>query len=347
MVEVLIYRRKLRRSLDLSWKKIPSKLPKPLPKTEADVVIRHFGPLKLLDLYAEGETLTPVADLEAWIEAMEYAEPEIRRLWALSFPPHPLTHSAPALGLLIKVLHAKMEEERVVVEEEDSSRFLLSRFIARQLPALFDRLKLKAKDHETRLGFLRLQLLQLIRIIASLDDAEMHKILPDHHALSLAADLFFFYSRHSLFQHEFSSMIIQLIGSQSERAIDLLDDLFNHSNFLKRLLEDFKHETERSVSQRSPHFSHLTLIANQINSLQVADPKTKSLVAKTAPWADFVKFNGLLHQANALNAIPDDFRPRPEDYIKRPGKVGSDLSEPPMEKGGDDAEGGPHDDDNS
>lgn len=99
------------------------------------------------------------------------------------------------------------------------------------------------------------------------------------------------------------------------------------------------------MGKRSPHFGHLFLIANQIQMTAQKDPVLAAILSsalafwsllssswiivsplETTSWAEFVKEGGLLRRTNAEQTVPEALKPKPEDYIRKPGSFSGGLA---------------------
>jgi hypothetical protein len=245
-------------------------------------------------------------------------------------------------------MQSKVEDEKLIAEtaeqendtlEIQNQQFTITRFVANRIGSVSPKLSLK--ESKDRLGFNRFQITQLVRLLTLVNSTEVAKPLLTTKALELAADLFFAFPIHSVFQHEFSSMLTGLIGSSTPSAHELIQDLFIRANFIERLIVDFEREVPSAVGKRSPHFGHLILIANQCHAISNADATISSILSRCVRWLEFSKVEGLLSSVNAQQVIPEALRPKPEDYVRKPSAFVGDLSEPVEKKkdeNGDDIE---------
>eukprot|EP01128_Nolandella_sp_AFSM9_P001883 TRINITY_DN12285_c0_g1_i1.p1 TRINITY_DN12285_c0_g1~~TRINITY_DN12285_c0_g1_i1.p1 ORF type:complete len:1167 (-),score=367.22 TRINITY_DN12285_c0_g1_i1:162-3662(-) len=312
--------------LQLEFRKRTKKAPPPLPKSEMDLVISHFGSEKLFYFLQRNLSLQPLVDIHSLLVEVPLTIKDAYTLWDMAFTSSTSPQGDggavvdgrynycfhPSLKILCEVLAKRVEEEKLLAAADQIlPSFRLSLFLSEQLPIVVDLLAIKADT--PRLTSLRLQLSQIIRILTTVEDPLVLSTLTTTRALALMADLFFHFKRHSIYQFEFSSMITALVSSATPQAIALLEHLFVTESFLSRLVEESNRGAETPVGLREPHFAHMALIAN---SLVKASQGVQGVVTQVPEWVTFAA-SPLLQQHNELFVYPEELQVSKEQQEKK------------------------------
>eukprot|EP01126_Amoeba_proteus_P055551 TRINITY_DN6902_c0_g3_i5.p1 TRINITY_DN6902_c0_g3~~TRINITY_DN6902_c0_g3_i5.p1 ORF type:complete len:454 (+),score=102.21 TRINITY_DN6902_c0_g3_i5:165-1364(+) len=293
--EVLMIKGK---KLKLFWRKPRTKDDPELTVPEFQSIIRYFQPPKLIEWYAHEESMQPLVDIDLVFGHIEYTMEYAKRMWQFSLPLQRTSFNR-TLQLFIKLARMQIKNHR--------PDYWLATYVGtHHLNELS--LCLEDSSHKT-ITFGQLQTLQIFHLVVMVNDEFVVHSIMKSQIFKHATNLFFEHPNHSLYQEEFTSLVLHLLSYEQLHYPKLLRRLTLDAKLGSKMIYFYTSESKQPLTKRKGLFGYLTKIGNAFEAALASPhaPDVSLTIKQLSIWPAFVNY---LRKVNAMEYIPPEQRPQ-------------------------------------